>query len=460
MLNNKVLELFLRYWLSILFIERITRLMFFSTFELDYKFSIINAACAIFLLCCIKYPTRFILLTATFCLHYISIINIDLANNFFRTSIIPFYSHWYLATTINMIILYYVARKKTESIVPAVKYIIAISLFFAGFAKFNTAFLNPNISCSTAVLDGIIYNFPILSFTRYFKDYFPFFTIAAEVSSPILLIFSRTRITGALLAWPLFFGLGLVLWPKFLIDFAGLYLASFILLLPQKSILKFIDLFNIRLKLNFSSRAILMFLIGLTLSYIEIANHKLLLNFIVTVFWIIFSISILVMILISLSDQYRISAAYNSDNSAYGINTSLGGFAKFLIAILIFKESLLYLGVPHQSNFNMGSLLSFSRLYSNHLFIPIPPDLGFNRIATITDSNDTVLGINKYYPWYSVEVYLGANLGKQVYGNVEGHNFSGSKPTGLLSWISHIFGVPLIVPQQINQTDIGCGKHY
>jgi hypothetical protein len=124
-----------------------------------------------------------------------------------------------------------------EVFLPLARWCLILFYSFAAFAKLNTAFFDTSVSCGTYYFDETAgswgFTTPLAVGAGGLAHLVPFVAAATELSIPILLITSRTRIFGVVL------GLGfhsLIALDRFhlFIDFSAVLTALFILFLPAR----------------------------------------------------------------------------------------------------------------------------------------------------------------------------------------------------------------------------------
>jgi hypothetical protein len=144
--------------------------------------------------------------------------------------------HWMLASAVNLAILATMAAKRStgprslEAALPAARVVLLVAYSAAALSKYNTTFLDPVLSCATAIADtasfGLARDAPV-------GGLFAYATIACETSIPLLLAFRATRRHGVRLA--LMFHFMLSASPSFaVVDFTATLFALFLLFLSRE----------------------------------------------------------------------------------------------------------------------------------------------------------------------------------------------------------------------------------
>ena len=112
------------------------------------------------------------------------------------------------------------------SVAPVARWVFAICMVSAGFAKLNTGFMDPSVSCAVALLEfqrtvfpySLIPNTPVMQWVAMVS------TIVAEIGAPLLLLVRPLRLAGYVLTVGLFVFIGTN--PVgYLFEFAGEFLA-------------------------------------------------------------------------------------------------------------------------------------------------------------------------------------------------------------------------------------------
>lgn len=120
---------------------------------------------------------------------------------------------------------------------PVVRVEVIVLYFFAVLHKLNWDFLNPEVSCATALYSDLAGGFPFLPMADWTLATLPYVTLIVEAAIPLLLCFRRTRVAGVLLG--LLFHAMLALNPAHTYyDFSSMVYAGYFLFIPYDYVAK------------------------------------------------------------------------------------------------------------------------------------------------------------------------------------------------------------------------------
>jgi hypothetical protein len=144
-------------------------------------------------------------------------------------------NHWLVAALVGGAILFSWGRK--AHFVPAARLIVLVFYSFAAFAKLNSGFFDPSVSCGLFYanhwLDG--FGFPLIGPASPLASASIWLTASVEMSIPILLIFRRSRYAGVLLGTGFHTVISFDLNQHFY-DFTAVLMALFFLFLPDRTV--------------------------------------------------------------------------------------------------------------------------------------------------------------------------------------------------------------------------------
>lgn len=316
-------------------------------------------------------------------LSFVLLITLQIFDAAFR---MPFTTnHWIFTAFVNLtiihVLLFSVARNQDfnvdtgrffKSFAPLVKIEVIILYFFAVFHKLNTGFFTPDTSCATYLLQAQQIEH-IIPMTENMYQINAFFTLAVELSIPLLLCFSRTRNLGVLVG--LFFHciLSYSTYNAFY-DFSSLMFATYFLFISpafteklfygftrvRVSIQKFFSRFSLR-KLIYSGIALF-----LLLAVIYSLNHRL--DTVKTVhlyfFWTLYSV-----LFAGLFVWYILSTKNAQPEGAGDVQPTHR--ALYIIPVLVFINGTIpYLGLKTENSYAMFSNLKTEGGTTNHFIIP------------------------------------------------------------------------------------------
>lgn len=142
-------------------------------------------------------------------------------------------NHWLLAGFVAL--AYLASAGKWDRFAPAARWVLVVFYAFAAFAKLNTGFLDPDVSCAVFYLNQALDAFGLEMASPHSPLGWASVagTAVIELSVPVLLAFRRTRYAGALLGIG-FHGLISLDLGQHFYDFTAVLLALFALFLPAQ----------------------------------------------------------------------------------------------------------------------------------------------------------------------------------------------------------------------------------
>lgn len=180
-----------------------------------------TAAAGILATLCIILPGRRWLLALSIVVPVMAVLQAPVLSN-----------HWLLAGFVS--VAYLVTAGDWDRFAPSARWILVVFYAFAAFAKVNTGFLDPDVSCAVFYLNQALDAFGIEMVAP--RSLLGWASVAGsaliELSVPVLLAFRRTRYAGALLAIG-FHGLISLDLGQHFYDFTAVLLALFALFLPS-----------------------------------------------------------------------------------------------------------------------------------------------------------------------------------------------------------------------------------
>lgn len=157
-------------------------------------------------------------------------------------------NHWLLASLVALALLAAmalgavlrprdVADRLRDDGLPSARLIFLIVYGFCAFAKFNTSFINPTVSCANVYVDEVLRSLGLSQFSSVGDSTWmylvPWAVMAIETSVVVLLVISRTRVLGVILAL-VFHGLIAFDTAHAFSDFSSVIAALAILFLPDE----------------------------------------------------------------------------------------------------------------------------------------------------------------------------------------------------------------------------------
>lgn len=144
-------------------------------------------------------------------------------------------NHWLVAALVGGAIL--ISWGREEHFMPAARWIVLVFYSFAAFAKLNSGFFDPSVSCglfyANQWLDG--FGFPLIDPTSPYASASIWLTAGVETSIPILLMFRRPRYAGVLVGTGFHTLISFDLNQHFY-DFTAVLVALFFLFLPDRTV--------------------------------------------------------------------------------------------------------------------------------------------------------------------------------------------------------------------------------
>ncbi len=144
-------------------------------------------------------------------------------------------NHWLVAGLVAAAIL--ATRGNQERWVPAARVILLVFYSFAAFAKLNSGFFDPTVSCAVFYANQSLgaVGLPLLDPAATVSRAIIWATVAIECSVPIALIWRRTRYIGVVLGTVFHTFISYDLSQHFY-DFTAVLIALFVLFLPDRSV--------------------------------------------------------------------------------------------------------------------------------------------------------------------------------------------------------------------------------
>jgi hypothetical protein len=144
-------------------------------------------------------------------------------------------NHWLVAGLVSLVVL--VSGGRPHGFLPGARWVLLVFYSFAAFAKLNTGFLDPDVSCAVFYSNQMLtsYGLGSLTPTSPVASIAIWTTVLVELSVPILLIVRRTRYWGVALGTVFHVLISFDLSQHFF-DFTSVLVALFMLFLPDESI--------------------------------------------------------------------------------------------------------------------------------------------------------------------------------------------------------------------------------
>ena len=292
-------------------------------------------------------------------------------------------NHWVVAGLVALAIV--VTGGHEDRFFPAARLILLFFYSFAAFAKLNSGFFDPNVSCAvfyaSQSLAGI--GLPSLDAAGFFSRGLIWATVAVEMSVPISLIWRRTRYLGVVIG-TIFHTLISYDINQHFYDFTAVLVALFVLFLPDRSIAsiseqaaRFRDDVPGKLILGLIGALVVLAVLPLT------PTSAFLLSRVPLALWIPSSLLWLVALIRA-----------RAPGRAMRWRTGLAG----AVVVLITSVNGLtpYLEVKTAYSFNMYSNLVTAQGESNHFLVrsTLPMRNGYDGPVEIVESSDE--GLNSY----------------------------------------------------------------
>ncbi len=274
---------------------------------------------------------------------------------------------------------------------PAVRLVAMTCLFWAGLAKLNRDFLNPEISCAAELYDYQAYCLPVLPQGPLMRSAAPWLAIFGELGGAVLLAHRRTRLVGLWLALGFLLTVGLNPHTRVFV-FAGPVMAALSLFVPGAVWLRMRDsrpLPALRGWLEGPGQLVRDSLPLLLLAVLVIAIHgepktelrALRHGAITALFYAGGPLAIGALIWAWRRERPGPPRAIFTGAGRLGIAVALLMFA---------HQGLMLVGLNSRTHFNMASNFTVSPYFSNHL-LPRPPRWGFNEPVRILETNSKYL---------------------------------------------------------------------
>jgi hypothetical protein len=155
-------------------------------------------------------------------------------------------NHWLVAGLVALAVILTGARP--QRLFPAARLIVLVFYLFAAFAKLNTGFFDPTVSCAVFYANQSLASFdlPTVSSASSWALIPIWSSVLIELSIPVLLMIRRTRYFGVLLGSVFHVAISVDLAQHFY-DFTAVLIPLFVLFLPSAALVSLGDLFR-RLK--------------------------------------------------------------------------------------------------------------------------------------------------------------------------------------------------------------------
>jgi hypothetical protein len=310
-------------------------------------------------------------------------------------------NHWLLAGFVSL--AYLLAWGRWERFEPAARLILLVFYSFAAFAKINTGFLDPAVSCGVFYANQWLdsYGLPQVGSSSALAWLAAWGSALIELSVPVLLLIRRTRPWGALLAIGFHGFISLDLSQHFY-DFTAVLLPLFALFMEDRFFERF-ETLGIRLRPLFRRvlvGAVIVLGVGVTLANVTPPTELGLrfLQYASFLWWL----------------PYLGAVAWSAVGTLRHVTVSWRlGAVPLVLAALVFLNGLTpYLELKTAYGWNMYSNLVTVDGESNHLIVrsTLPLREGHRNLVRVVSSSDPGLEIyttNGYLlPWPSFRSYL------------------------------------------------------
>ncbi|MBD3615449.1 MAG: HTTM domain-containing protein [Gracilimonas sp.] len=280
---------------------------------------------------------------------------------------------------------------------PYIRIELLILYFFVVLHKLNHDYFDPTVSCSVELYHEITSILPFLPQEMWVDGIMIWLILLIELTIPLLLLFSSTRVLGVFTG--LVFHFLLSLHPNlYILSFTAELYALYILFLPSKLVLnitrefkKGMQRINIkRIVLVLSGTVILTTLIYFTINILQSGSiSKTLLKNIfsalfslIPVFWSIWCLLLITGAFL----MFRGYFFHTPENTSPFFKISWSPLLIFPL-LTIFNGITPYIGLKTATNFSMFSNLKVDGADNNHLFLP-------SKYQVSDFQNDTVILLN------------------------------------------------------------------
>ena len=361
------------------------------------------------------------------------------ASNYLDGSMI----HWTIAAIIHLIYIFsfiaHVLRTRQfpksnndlrPSLLPLGRWTFFVAVFAAGFAKLNRGFLDPDLSCASVIY---AYQRTVPGFGLFLPDatwghtFAIWLTVVCELAAPVLLLFSRTRKFGAVLALGFFFLVGINPINK-LYEFAGLFVALSMWFAPPMVIHNYLSTTNnfFRTKKlryfgtsklsTYIQRFFFQTAIILLLVLLVFADNEPYLgwrHYICRIVWVAGMVGVIFPIVLS----WLVTPSTRDS-----IRSFIPRDWWILAVILLFvaNEVTPYLGLKHSPTMTMAGNLNITSEHSNHIIVQNIPNFEFGREVKILSSSDKRLRRGRYMVSLAFFDYLSNNPDTDVRFTIDG----------------------------------------
>jgi hypothetical protein len=334
-------------------------------------------------------------------------------------------NHWLLTGFVDVAILLSlaVARRGGKfdrqafvgSVLPTARWCLIVFYSFAAFAKLNSAFFNPDVSCGAFFFDETARGYglptPIAVGAGGLERLIPFGAAMTELAIPVLLIGQRTRVLGVLVG--LFFHSFIALDRIHLfVDFSAVLAALFLLFMPHEfaeSALRFLEGKGKRL-------FALTFGLGLLVAGAQLTYSNNLMMFIFLagrmVVWYVFDLTIVIGTVVWL---IRHRKSYPPLERPFALPRNARLLMAPLILVVLLNGFFPYLELRTAYAYTMYSNLTIVDGESNHLLVrrSLPVGKRQHDLVRIVSSSDP--GLARYadsayeLPWDTFRTYMAAH---------------------------------------------------
>lgn len=294
-------------------------------------------------------------------------------------------NHWLLAALVAAAVL--VSRGNEPVFQPAVRWILLIFYGFAAFAKLNSGFFDPSVSCAPFYVNQSLNSFGLQSIglTSPVAIASVWVTVVAELSIPVLLVFRRTRYLGLVLGTSFHTFVSFDLDQHFY-DFTAVLLPLFWLFVPDETVSKvaqwvrgipkrLTDLMN---AIWLTAGVLMVFLAALPATNLSLS----ILERMPFVLWIPFSVSWLAVLLLARAGSQAVS-------------WQVKGAAILIVLLTVLNGLTPYTELKTAYGFNMYANLVTAGGASNHFVIrrTFPLRDGYQEPMEILESSDPGLDL-------------------------------------------------------------------
>ena len=259
---------------------------------------------------------------------------------------------------------------------PVLRGMLVVMYFFAFVAKFNSDFLNVDVSCVSVMFKDLLHRFPFVPDTRWARYAALWGTVAIEAAIPMLLCFRRTRPAAIVIGLPFHFMLGLIGYRTF----SGLAYVLYFLFVDRRFlealgfwsewVVRRLGAKPVRSALT-AARWLVPVAIGILiafaatdLSHAEVGPFRL--YRIPWIIWILWSLAMM-----SVYFRCLASASGQRDLAGFAQTRPVSpGLLWAMVGLVFFNGMTQYIGLKTKTSFTMYSNLRTEGAVTNHLFVP------------------------------------------------------------------------------------------